>query len=50
MRNKYIPLFMKDFSEEALSETRLFIVIAPTAAFSEKETDALKRFMETAEM
>lgn len=46
MRNRYIPLFMKNFSEEALSETRLFIVIAPTTAFSEKESDALKRFME----
>lgn len=46
MRNRYIPLFMKNFSEQALSESRLLIVIAPTAEFSQKEIAALRRFME----
>ncbi len=46
MRNRYLPLFMKEFSEPSLSESSLFIVIAPTAAFSQKEIAVLKHYME----
>lgn len=46
MRNKYVPLFMKDFSEQALSQSDLYFVVAPTAEFSPKERDVLKGFMQ----
>jgi hypothetical protein len=46
MRNGYIPLFMREFSEQALFNSKLFIVIAPTVKFSRHETDALKKFMQ----
>ena len=46
MRNGYIPLFMKNFSEQALFNSRLFVVIAPTVKFSRYEIDVLKRFMQ----
>ena len=46
MRNGYIPLFMNRFSEQALFNSRLFVVIAPTVKFSRYETDVLKRFMQ----
>ena len=46
MRNRHIPLFMKNFSERALSETSLLFVIAPTRKFCRKEIHAVRRFME----
>ncbi|OQY59143.1 MAG: hypothetical protein B6245_08350 [Desulfobacteraceae bacterium 4572_88] len=45
MRNKYIPLFMKDFSEQSLFQSDLCVIVAPTAEFSSEERAILKTFM-----
>ncbi len=46
MRNRYIPLLMKEFSKDTLLKSDLLIVIAPTVGFTKKETEVLKEFME----
>lgn len=46
MRNRYMPLLMREFSPETLAKSDLFFVIAPTSAFTPEEVDDLRRFME----
>lgn len=45
MRNMYIPIFIKDFSDEELSKSNLMFVVAPTKIFSAEETNRLGRFL-----
>ncbi len=46
MRNRYLPLYLREFSPEALGRSDLLFVIAPSSAFTPKEAATLTRYME----
>jgi hypothetical protein len=45
VRNDYLPLILKDFSAEKLSNCEILILNAPTKAFSDGEVESIKQFM-----
>ena len=46
MRNDMQPMRMDTFSEERLMRARIFFIIAPTRRYSEREMDAIERFID----
>ena len=44
MRNKYLPLILRDFSREKILASHLLVIIAPARSFSSEEIETLEEF------
>jgi hypothetical protein len=44
-RNNFLPVLLRDFSEEKISASKMLIFIAPTSAFTGDEVAFLKQYM-----
>jgi len=45
MRNAYLPLYLRDFNEQELMQSKLYFVISPTIEYSSYEIEILKKYM-----
>jgi len=45
MRNEYLPFLHREFSKQALNNSKIFIVIAPARTFSTRELNAIDAYL-----
>ena len=45
MRNNYLPIILRDFSNEKMENCKILIFNAPTRSFSDNEVESIKKFI-----